>query len=213
MTTVIVDYNAGNLRSVLLAVERAGGDAIVTQAPKDVLSAERVIFPGVGAARAAMKELAHLGLDATIRDVIARGTPVLGICLGTQIILDESEEDGGTPCLGIIAGRATRFPEGDHAPPEARKVPHMGWNAVRLTKTHPVFEDIEEGDEFYFVHSYYPSPVNEGDIVATTEYGIAFASVLGRGNLIAVQFHPERSGRAGIRVIKNFLTWNGEDRA
>lgn len=210
---VIVDYNAGNLRSVELAVARAGQTAMVTQDPERLRAADRVIFPGVGAAGAAMEELARLGLDEALRDAVRRDVPVLGICLGTQIIFDESRENGGTRCLGIIPGEVKRFPEGPGVPPEARKIPHMGWNAVNFRRRHPVFDGVEDGDEFYFVHSYYPEAADEADVVATTDYSVAFSSVVARGSLVAVQFHPERSGKVGMRVIENFMTWGGRNRA
>jgi len=209
----IVDYNAGNLRSVELAIARTGRTAVVTQDADKVRAADRVIFPGVGAAGAAMGELARLGLDEALRDAVRRNVPVLGICLGTQIILDASEEDGGTSCLGIIPGRVKRFPEGEGVRPEARKIPHMGWNGVSFRRRHPVFQGVEDGDEFYFVHSYYPEAGDDDDVVATTDYSVTFSSVMARGGLVAVQFHPERSGNVGMRVIENFMTWDGRSRA
>ena len=208
----IVDYNAGNLRSVELAVAHVGGAACVTQDPQEVRAAERVIFPGVGAAGSAMAELRRLGLDRAVTEAVAAGKPVLGICLGTQVILEESEEDGGTACLGILRGRVRRFRE-DTPGWGRRKIPHMGWNGVCLRGNHPVFDGIDEEDEFYFVHSYYPAPEAEEDVIGTTTYGLAFASVVGRANLIAVQFHPERSGRPGLRIIENFLRWDGRTNA
>ena len=209
----IVDYNAGNLRSVELAVARTGTASVVTRDADQVARADRVIFPGVGAARSAMGQLLSLGLDEAIREAVTRGKPVLGICLGTQIILEESDEDGPIPCLGILRGRVRRFPEALDASPQARKVPHMGWNEVTFVRRHPVFAGLEDGEEFYFVHAYYPVVAEESDVIATTEYGVTFSCVIGRDNLVAVQFHPERSGRLGLRVIENFLRWNGDYRA
>ncbi|MFH0965245.1 MAG: imidazole glycerol phosphate synthase subunit HisH [Planctomycetota bacterium] len=206
----IVDYKAGNLRSVELAVGRVGYSSCVTNEAEDVERADRVIFPGVGAAGAAMAELERLKLDEAIRLAVREGKPVLGICLGTQVILDRSDEDGGTTCLGILAGGVKRFAERG-AGDAARKIPHMGWNAVRLRRRHPVFEGVREGEEFYFVHSYYPAPAEERCVIGTTTYGVEFASVIGSGNLVAVQFHPERSGLAGLRVLENFLQWDGRD--
>lgn len=202
----IVDYKAGNLTSVRLAFEHLGIPAEITPDPTRILAAERVVFPGVGSAGAAMRALGALGLADCLRAVVARGTPFLGICLGTQIVLDHSEEDGGTPCLGLIPGRVKRF-----LPSDPRdKVPQIGWNQVVPLRAHPVLEGIDSGSEFYFVHSYYPAPDARADVLAETEYAaVRFASLVGRGNLIAAQFHPEKSGRIGLRLLANFSRWNG----
>lgn len=202
----IVDYKAGNLTSVHLAFEALGIAARVTDRPDDIRAAERVVFPGVGAAGAAMRNLESLGLADPLREVVQRGTPFLGICLGTQIILGFSEEDGGVTTIGLVPGRVKLFR------PLSRddKVPQIGWNAVRFRRPHPVFEGIEDGSEFYFVHSYYPQPDNEDDVVGVTGYaGVEFAAVIGRGNLVATQFHPEKSGRIGLRLFRNFSQWDG----
>ncbi len=200
----IIDYRAGNLTSVRLAFETLGRDAVVTDDPVCIRAAERVVFPGVGAAGAAMGHLQALNLAGVIREIARRGTPFLGICLGTQIILEHSDEDGGTDTLGLIAGRVVRFR------PVARydKVPHMGWNQVTPRPGHPLFEGIEPGSEFYFVHSYYPAPADATCILGTTDYaGVTFASALARGNVVATQFHPEKSGRVGLRLLDNFCRW------
>jgi len=202
----IVDYKAGNLTSVQLAFEALGIPARVTDRSADILAADRVVFPGVGAAGSAMRSLGTLQLADTLREVVRRGTPFLGICLGTQIILGFSEEDGGVETIGLVAGRVRLFrPESP-----LDKVPQIGWNAVRLRRPHPVFAGIEDGSEFYFVHSYYPQPEDSGDVIGVTDYaGVEFASVVGRGNLVATQFHPEKSGRIGLRVFENFSRWDG----
>lgn len=202
----IVDYWAGNLTSVRLALEHLGLSARITQDPAEILRAERVIFPGVGAAKAAMTSLTELGLAGPLRSIVDRGTPFLGICLGTQVIFQYSEEDGGTQCLGIIPGRVKRFRPAD----PLCKVPQIGWNTVRFRRQHPLFEGIEDESEFYFVHSYYPAPADADYIVGETTYADAtFASVIGKGNLLATQFHPERSGGIGLQILKNFSEWDG----
>ncbi len=204
----IVDYGAGNLTSVRLACERLGCEALVTNDPGAILDAERVVFPGVGAVRSAMMRLKSMGLDAAVREVVARGTPFLGICLGTQIIFERSEEDGGAECLGILPGDVKAFPRGL----PGVKVPQIGWNRVALKRSHPLFDGIEDGTEFYFVHGYYPCPADKAHIIAETQYaGRAFASVTGRANLLATQFHPERSGKAGLKMLDNFVQWDGKN--
>ena len=205
----IVDYKAGNLTSVRLALEHLGMQACITSEPDTIRSAERVVFPGVGAIGSAMKNLAKLGLCETIRDVAAAGTPFLGICLGTQIILNRSEEDGSIAGLGLIPGAVRRF----RPVFQTDKVPQMGWNTIIPQRKHPVFEGIPDSKAFYFVHSYYPMPMCSDDVLAVTDYaGTTFASVMGRDNIVATQFHPERSGEAGLRLILNFCGWNGENK-
>jgi imidazole glycerol-phosphate synthase subunit HisH len=202
----IIDYKAGNLTSVKLGLEYIGVECEITDQPERILAAERVIFPGVGAAGAAMKDLRELGLIETIKSVVASGTPFLGICLGTQVIFESSEEDGGTPCIGIVPGSVKKFTPSD----PMCKIPHMGWNAVEFVRPHALFEHIENLSEFYFVHSYYPCPSDERYTTGLTEYaGARFASAIGRGNLFATQFHPERSGRIGLELLENFSRWDG----
>lgn len=200
----IVDYKAGNLTSVQLAFRALGCDAIVTSDPQVILAAGRVVFPGVGAAGSAMANLAELRLTAALKTVAARGTPFLGICLGTQILFECSDEDGGTPTLGILPGRVPRFQPSDRWD----KVPQMGWNQVKIVRPHPLLEGIADGSEFYFVHSYYPAPSDPALAVGTTDYAdVTFASMVGRGNVAATQFHPEKSGRIGLRLLANFIRW------
>lgn len=202
----IVDYRAGNLTSVRLALEHLGLPAKVTQESRDIETAERVIFPGVGAAGSAMQNLTELGLVDVLRGVIATGTPFLGICLGMQVIFEHSEEDGGVACLGLVPGEVTKFRPSD----PLCKIPQMGWNTIEIQGQHPLFAGIENESEFYFVHSYYPVPSDAAYVLAETEYaGARFASVIGRGNLAATQFHPERSGRIGLKLLENFSKWDG----
>ncbi len=202
----IIDYEAGNLTSVALAVEHLGFSGQVTSDPAVVDAAERVIFPGQGAAGSAMANLQRLGLEAPLRRALSDGRPVLGICIAHQLIFEHSEEDGGVDCLGLLAGRVVRFQFGERKV----KVPHMGWNQVELVGPHPVFAGFQPGWECYFVHSFYPVPTDPALTLAQTEYeGVTFASVVGRDNLIAMQFHPEKSGRAGLTLLRNFLEWDG----
>lgn len=206
----IIDYKAGNLRSVERALMKLGFPCRITHDKEEILTAERVIFPGVGAAGQAMADLKHLGLDEVLARVFERKTPFLGICLGAQIILDRSEEDE-TDCLGLIHGEVKRFPDRLFSGHERLKIPHMGWNGVNLMKKHPVLEGIDAEDEFYFVHAYYPMPADRKRIIGVTDHGIGFPSVIGRENLIAMQFHPEKSGRPGLKIIENFCRWGGKD--
>ncbi len=201
---VIIDYDAGNLRSVQRACREVGLEAEITADPERLLRAERVIFPGVGAAGAAMRSLTANGLDEALREVIRRGVPVFGICLGMQISLERSEEND-QETLGLIPGRVRRFA---FDRPEL-KIPHMGWNEVRVVKRHPLLADVQPGDEFYFVHAYYPEPEHAGDVYAVTDYEIDFACALGRGNYFGMQCHPEKSGHVGLRVLKRFAEWDG----
>jgi len=205
----IIDYKAGNLRSVERALRGLGYECRITRDRAEILGADRVVFPGVGAAGRAMADLRELELDRVLKQVFENGLPFLGICLGAQIILERSEEDHA-PCLGLMAGEAKAFPTPLIPPEEGRlKIPHMGWNGLIQPKEHPVLKGIEPGDEFYFVHAYYPAPVSNRHIIGTTDYGIQFPSVIGRGNLIAMQFHPEKSGRPGLRILRNFCEWDG----
>lgn len=202
----IVDYDAGNLTSVACAVRHLGKEPTITRDPKEVAAAERVIFPGVGAAGASMENLRRLGLDLALKEAFAAGRPILGICIGCQIIFDRSEEDGGTPCLGLLRGNVRRFefPPGVH-----RKVPHMGWNEVSFAGRHPVLQGIPRGSQFYFVHGYYPLPDDAGIVEGTAAYGgVRFAAAVGYRNLAAVQFHAEKSGPPGLLILENFLRWS-----
>ena len=194
----IIDFGAGNLRSVSNALVKLGYQPEVTGNPQDVLNAEAVIFPGVGAAENAMKSLKESGLDNSIKQVIRQNRPVFAICIGMQVLLSSTEEGGWHECLGIIPGIVKRLPAG-------LKVPHMGWNQVNQKVRNPIFEGIPDGTNFYFVHSYYTDPEDSDVVAGTTEYGVTMCSMLIRGNLVATQFHPEKSGEYGLRMYSNFL--------
>jgi glutamine amidotransferase len=195
---VIVDYGAGNLRSVARAVAHVGGEPLISSSGRDVERAEALILPGVGAAADTMRNLKRHALVEPIREYIAGGRSFLGVCMGQQALFDVSEEGGEHPCLGVLPGRVVRLPDG-------LKVPHMGWNQVRIVRPHPIFEGIPDGSNFYFVHSYYPRPDDAETVIGETEYGVTFASVVGRDNVVAIQFHPEKSGGMGLRMYENFL--------
>ncbi len=198
MKVVVVDYGAGNLHSVSRAVVNAGTRPLVTSNPSYLDDAEAVIVPGVGAAADTMSNLRASGFVEPIRDYIASGRPFLGVCMGQQALFEVSEEGGEHQCLGILPGRVVKFSNG-------LKVPHMGWNQVRIVKQHPIFEGVDDGSYFYFVHSYYPQPADPDVVIGETEYGVTFASVIARDNIVATQFHPEKSGEAGLRMYANFL--------
>jgi imidazole glycerol-phosphate synthase subunit HisH len=200
---VVIDYRAGNITSVVRSLRALGVDGIITEGPEGVLGARRVIFPGVGAAGEAMATLKSRGLDQALQEVFLRGTPILGICLGAQIILDHSDEND-TPCLGLIPGRTRPLPR-----LPGLKIPHMGWNRVAFQRPHPVFTGLPNTAEFYFVHSFYPDPADAAMVMGVTEHGLDFPSAVAWRNLVATQFHPEKSGRFGLNILKNFLDWDG----
>ena len=206
----IIEYNAGNITSVARALHSIGQDFVITDDTKMLNAASHAIFPGVGAAGEAMAYLKDKKLDRWLKQCFQSGKPILGICLGTQIILDRSEENN-TDCIGLVAGSTKRFPNSLKSAGSALKIPHMGWNSVNLKQNHPVFADIDPAAEYYFVHSYYPSPESEAAVLGTTDYGMTFCSVLAMKNLIATQFHPEKSGRPGLQILKNFCAWRGND--
>jgi glutamine amidotransferase len=212
-TIAIVDYRAGNLTSVARALASLGRQSVITCDPATIAQAERIIFPGVGAAGEAMRNLTELGLGAVLRDAVAQGKPFLGICLGYQILFSGSDEDGGVECLGILPGQVVRFPDPLLATgyPRPLKVPHMGWNGVRFLRAHPVLEGVPAGSEFYFVHSYYPQPAQPDLRCGETDYGLTFASGVAWKSLIAFQCHPEKSGRPGLRLLDNFCRWEPAD--
>jgi glutamine amidotransferase len=194
----IIDYGAGNLRSVANAIAKLGYQPRITSDPGEVVNADAVILPGVGAAADTMANLKRLGLAHMIGQLIAEGCPFLGVCIGLQILFTSTEEGGGHECLGIIPGQVRGFPSG-------LKIPHMGWNQVKQTIPHPIFGGIPDEANFYFVHSYYAEPEDKSLVAGATEYGIRICSVIARGNLIATQFHPEKSGEIGLKLYDNFI--------
>jgi glutamine amidotransferase len=209
----ILDYRAGNLTSVARALQHLGFACQITDSHEAIRAAERIIFPGVGAAGKSMADLNELGLDVVLRERLAAGVPVLGICVGMQVLFEASEEND-TRCLGLLPGQVKLFPKDMRASSgDLLKIPHMGWNGLTLVRPHPVFSGIARSSEFYFVHSYYPAPEDGAHLLATTEYGMTFASAVARTNLVAVQFHPEKSGPPGLRILKNFCGWDGSDPA
>ncbi len=195
----IVDYDAGNLRSVQKALERFGGRAEITADADRITSADALVVPGQGACDSSMRHMRQRGLVGPIKDYISVGRPFLGICLGLQLLLDSSDE-GDEPCLGIVPGTCRRLPSG-------QKIPHMGWNQVAWRKEHPVFQGIEDGAHFYFVHSFYADPADKTVIAGTTDYGIEFCSAAAWDSVAAVQFHPEKSGATGLRIYENFINY------
>jgi glutamine amidotransferase len=201
----VIDYGAGNIRNVVNALNKLGYQVNLTSNPDEVLSADIVILPGVGAAGDTVSSLKKLNLVEPVRRVIAENRPFMGICIGLQVLFTETEEDMGQKCLDVFPGVVTRFPEG-------RKIPHMGWNQVKQKIDHPVFEGIPDNANFYFVHSYYVNPEDKSLIAGTTEYGVVFCSIIAAGNVIGTQFHPEKSGDVGLRIYDNFLRYAGNSR-
>ena len=201
MTVAIIDYEAGNLTSVRRALAELGVEGEITGDPARIAAADRVIFPGVGAAGSCMANLRAAGMDAALRDAVASGRPVLGICVGMQLLFERSEEDGGVACIGLLPGEVRRFRPADRA----LKVPHMGWNPVAFAADEPLAAGIDPGSAFYFVHSYYCVPDAGVTTIASADHGGDFCAGVRRDNLAAVQFHPEKSGPAGLRLLANFL--------
>jgi glutamine amidotransferase len=197
-TIAIIDYGAGNLGSVRNAINKLGYEAIVTDKPEQVLEAPIIILPGVGAAGDTVDSLEKLGLTSAIYRVIAEDRPLFAICVGLQILLTGSEEGGWHSCLDIVSGRVKKLPEG-------LKIPHIGWNQVKQQIESYLFNGIPDGANFYFVHSYYAAPDDTALVGGTTDYGTSFCSVLIKGNLVATQFHPEKSGNWGLQMYSNFL--------
>ncbi len=193
----VINYGAGNLRSVVKAFEHIGYPATVTTDPRKVMAADGVVLPGVGAAGDTMTNLHARGMVDAIATVIAKKRPFFGVCIGLQVLFERSEEDGAE-CLGLLGGYVRRLPAGV-------KVPHMGWNQVRLAESHPLFHGIADDSYFYFVHSYYADPTEQSAVVGLTDYGATFASALAQGNLVGTQFHPEKSGSLGLQLYRNFV--------
>lgn len=212
-TVAVIDYGMGNLHSVASALSHVAPEqnVIVTSDPAVVAAANRVIFPGVGAIRDCMAEIKRLGFDKLLCEQIATGKPVLGICVGMQALMDHSEENGGVDCIGILPGKVRFFGENHTDRTGAHlKVPHMGWNQVHHND-HPLWTGIEQDARFYFVHSFYISANDIGQVAATCDYGVQFHAALAKNNLFAVQFHPEKSHTAGLQLLKNFLYWDGRN--
>ena len=208
-TVAVLDYGMSNLRSVAKALAHVGDGCriAVTDRPEDILGADRLVFPGQGAIGECMRNLSRLELREAVSECV-QNKPYLGICLGLQCLMEESEEDRGTPGLGLIPGRVARFPQGARGTDGRRlKIPHMGWNEVSQSRSHPLWAGIEPDARFYFVHSYYVEPARPEDISGGTEYAVPFAAAVARDNVFAVQFHPEKSQRAGLRLLANFLDW------
>jgi glutamine amidotransferase len=198
----VINYGAGNLPNVVRALRHVGADLVVTDDPAVVVDAPALVLPGVGATKDTMQNLERLGLSEVIPAVIAAGRPFLGICVGMQVLCARSTEFGEHNCLGVVGGTVQLLPE------QAGKVPQIGWNQVCYSpamQEHPLFANIPDGSDFYFVHSYYCHLEDIGLVAATTDYGLAFPSVLVRDNLMATQFHPEKSGQAGLQLLRNFV--------
>ena len=198
----IIDYESGNLRSVQKAIEKHGAEATISSDPNVIRESDGIVFPGQGACDSSMVNLRNKSLDTAIVSIIKNKKPFLGVCLGLQLLLEESEE-GLEPCLGVFKGTVKKLPSG-------LKIPHMGWNQVQLDTTHPVFKGIPKNANFYFVHSFYADPESESIICGKTTYGIDFCSAIAIDNVIATQFHPEKSGNIGIRIYGNFVQFVSE---
>lgn len=199
MRLLVIDYGIGNLGNVVRAFQRLGAEVRLSEDPADLEWAERIVLPGVGAFGDGMAGLRARGWVEPLRQAVAMGKPLLGICLGMQLLFEESEEMGRHAGLGLLPGRVRRFP------PEAGKVPQIGWNRLEHPGTHPLLRGVPNGAYVYFVHGYYCDPADPADVVATTVYGIRYASVVARGPVMGVQFHPEKSHRAGEQILRNFL--------
>lgn len=213
-SVAIIDYGMGNLHSVASAVkhEAANKQVIVTADTQTILSADHVIFPGVGAIRDCMAEIKRLGLDETVRQVIAQKQPVLGVCVGMQGLMTHSEENGGVDCLDVFPAKVRLFqgPQYQAGQHDHLKVPHMGWNNVSQVSDHPIWHGIKDDERFYFVHSYFVDMSDPQEVIGQCDYGQPFAAAFARDNLVAAQFHPEKSHLAGLRFLRNFLNWSGE---
>jgi len=194
----IIDYGAGNLRSVVNAIAQVGHEATITNDAKVILDADVVVLPGVGAARDTMNSLVDLGIDKVICRVVSSGKPFLAICIGLQVLFSATEEEGWHECLGIIPGVVKRLPEG-------RKIPHMGWNQLEQKIEHPIFDGIPDKTNFYFVHSYHGVPEDKSVIAATTDYGISICAMVVKDNIVATQFHPEKRGEYGLKMYANYF--------
>lgn len=211
-TVAVIDYGMGNLHSVASALEHVGADRVlVTHDAEQIRQADRVVFPGVGAIRDCMSEIRRLKCDELLQQALTeQHVPVLAICVGMQALMERSEENNGVDCLGIIPGEVRYFgnPLTDESG-ERLKVPHMGWNEVHQDMAHPLWQGIDDGERFYFVHSYYVHAAQRELLAGSVNYGVAADAALARDNLFAVQFHPEKSAKAGLKLLQNFLEWDG----
>jgi glutamine amidotransferase len=210
-TVAVIDYGMGNLRSVCKAIEHVAPKTrvrLVSNAA-DMRSADRVVFPGQGAIVGCMRALQNSGVREPLFEAL-RSKPFLGLCLGLQALYESSEEGGGTPCLGVLSGRVRRFDPPRNGTERPLKVPHMGWNHVHQSRAHPLWRGISDDTRFYFVHSYYVDTVGTDVSAGATDYGVRFTSAAARENIFAVQFHPEKSQQAGLRLLANFVEWSGE---
>jgi glutamine amidotransferase len=197
----IIDYGVGNFRNVQKAFQAVGADAEISDSVQTVLDSGAVVLPGVGAFGDAVNNLRQRGLDQPVLAAVEVGKPLLGICVGLQLLFDESEEMGHHVGLGILPGKIVRFPR-------SLTVPHMGWNQIEPEKGHPILHEIDPGDFAYFAHSYFAVPVESGDVIAYTEYGQRYPSIVGRDNVCAIQFHPEKSQQVGLQILKNFVEYS-----
>ena len=200
MNVAVIDYDAGNTLSVTRALEKAGARVCLTPDPELVVAADAVVLPGVGAFGDCVRKLKERGMDEACLAAYRAGKPFLGVCVALQVFFEASEESSGVEGLGLLPGKVVRFDVGD------LKVPHMGWNEFEVVRPHPVLDGLS-GEAFYFVHSYHPVPEEDSDLLGETDYGGPFCAAAGRENLAAVQFHPEKSSRAGLRLYENFLRW------
>ncbi len=196
----IIDYDAGNIKSVEKALQSLGQETAVTRDPETLLKADKVILPGVGAFGDAMGRLRQYGLEEVIHQIAEKGTPFLGICLGLQLLFDSSEESPGVKGLGLLPGKILRIPDG-----EGLKIPHMGWNSLEITPGARLFRGIPQDSYVYFVHSYYLKAEDPAIVAASTQYGVSIHASVERDNVFACQFHPEKSGEIGLRILKNFI--------
>jgi len=195
----VIDYDAGNLMSVYKALKYLGEEAIITSDPKEILAADKAILPGVGAFGEAMDKMRERGLIDTVKEFASSGKPFLGICLGLQLLFDESDESVGVSGLSILPGKIIRIPDND-----GLKIPQIGWNSLEINENSRLFKGIKNGSYVYFVHSYYLKAKNPSDVAATTEYGVNIHAAVERGNVFACQFHPEKSGEVGLKILSNF---------
>jgi glutamine amidotransferase len=210
-TIGVIDYGMGNLHSLGKALERVASSEriLVSYDAEELRACDKLVLPGVGGVRACMTELKRLELYELVREQ-ARKVPLLGICLGMQVLHEWSDENNGVPALGLIPGKVVRFPDPAPAAAERLKVPHMGWNQVRQVNKHPIWANVPDDSWFYFVHSYYATPRHKKNVLGTADYGQPFAAAVARDNIVAFQFHPEKSQAAGMTLLANFVAWDGK---